>query len=219
MKRKLYFLAILSALALAILACGLEDGGGSSSGEQSPADVLFQDDFSDPSSGWDQYEGAEGITGYANGVYRILVNQSDSDYWANPGLSFTDVIVEVDAEKVAGPDDNDYGIICRYQDTSNFYFLVISSDGFYGIGKAVNGSQELISMANMDFSEEINAGNATNKIKAECIGSQLAIYVNGQKLIEVEDTDYASGDVGLMAGTFSEAGTDIYFDNFVVRKP
>jgi hypothetical protein len=36
---------------------------------------------------------------------------------------------------------------------------------------------------------------------------------------EQEDSTLTSGDVGLMAGTFSNPGTDILFDNFVVRQP
>jgi hypothetical protein len=35
----------------------------------------------------------------------------------------------------------------------------------------------------------------------------------------VEDDTYASGDVGLIAGTFDEPGTDIRFDDFVVYRP
>ena len=32
-----------------------------------------------------------------------------------------------------GPDDNDFGIICRYIDDNQFYYAIISSDGYYGI--------------------------------------------------------------------------------------
>jgi hypothetical protein len=35
----------------------------------------------------------------------------------------------------------------------------------------------------------------------------------------VQDDTFASGDVGLLAGTYDEIGTDIHFDNFVVRAP
>jgi hypothetical protein len=35
----------------------------------------------------------------------------------------------------------------------------------------------------------------------------------------VPDTSFTSGDVGLIAGTYEEAGTDVLFDNFVVTKP
>ena len=48
----------------------------------------------------------EGVTDYADGVYRIWVNTSSTDVWANPGLNFTDAIIEVEATKVGGSDDN-----------------------------------------------------------------------------------------------------------------
>jgi hypothetical protein len=33
------------------------------------------------------------------------------------------------------------------------------------------------------------------------------------------DSNFSSGDVGLMAGTFDTGGAQIAFDNFVVSKP
>ncbi len=209
---------------LAILACSLAGGdNGSSTGANQPAelpsDVLFQDDFSDPSSGWDRVNEVEGITDYANGVYRILVSTENTDVWANPGLNFSDAIAEVEATKVGGPDDNDLGLICRYQDESNFYFFIISSDGFYGIARVLDGEQELVGLDNMEYSEAINQGNSTNLLRAECVGETLTLFVNDQQVFQTTDTQFSSGDVGLIAGTFEVAGADIHFDNFVVRRP
>lgn len=184
-----------------------------------PSNVLFQDNFSDPSSGWDQVSSDEGITDYIDGAYRIYVNDINTDIWANPGLNFTDTQIEVEATKVGGDDNNDFGIICRYQDVNNFYFFIISSDGYYGLGKVANGDQQLIGDESMPPSEIIKQGDATNLIQADCIGNQLAIYVNGVKLAEYVDTDFTSGDVGLLAGSFANPGTDIHFKNFKVLKP
>ena len=121
--------------------------------------VLFQDDFSDPGSGWDQATFETGLTDYADGVYRIYVNEASVDYWANPGRSYTDVRVEVEVTKVGGPDDNDMGIICRYQDADNFYFAVISSDGFAGIVKAEGGEQTPISSEALEASDAVRKGD------------------------------------------------------------
>ena len=83
--------------------------------EAESGEVLFQDDFSNPDSGWDQMMGFDGETNYkSNEVYRIFVNEVGRDIWANPGLNFKDARIEVDATKVDGPDKNDFGIICRY---------------------------------------------------------------------------------------------------------
>ena len=214
MKKELSIFLMIIVLVIAALACST-----GTPSESLPAGVLFQDDFSDTSSGWDIVNVTDGITDYEDGVYRIMVNTPSTDVWANPGLKFTDTVVEVEATKVSGPDDNDFGVICRYQDETNFYFFIISSDGYYGLGKVIDGEQVLIGEEELMPSEDIKLGNVTNTIKADCVGSTLTLYANGVQLISVQDGSFASGDVGLMAGTFSEAGTDIHFDNFVVREP
>jgi len=181
--------------------------------------VLFQDDFSDTSSGWDRVDAAEGVTDYTNGGYRIFVDQTQHDYWGNPGLDFSDVRVEVDATKVAGPDDNDLGVLCRYQDAQNFYAFYISSDGYASINKVEGGNQEQLGSEKWLETSAVRQGNATNRIRADCVGDSLTLYANGELVHMISDSTFASGDVGLIAGTFSEAGTDILFDNFVVLQP
>ncbi|RMF42055.1 MAG: hypothetical protein D6755_11910 [Anaerolineae bacterium] len=223
MKRNLVFPLIgVCALVLTSLACQTLLGGGSNLPQagSAPADtILFQDDFSDSNSGWDAVRVDEGITDYENGAYRIFVNMQNNDVWANPGLSFTDVHIAVDATKIGGPDDNDFGVICRYEDADNFYFFIISSDGFYGIGKVSGGEQSLLGMDGMGQSDAIFQGAATNHIEAECKGSQLTLWANGTQLFSTEDSEFSSGDVGLIAGTFDTVGTDISFDNFIVTRP
>ncbi len=210
----------VSVLVLAALACSV---GSSGSGDSSDPNILFQDDFSSTASGWsDTYRDAEGMTDYDQGGFRIQVLQTQFDYWANPNLSFTDVRVEVDATKIGGPDDNDFGVICRYTDNSNFYFLLGTSDGFYAIGKYSGGNVDYLTGTSDAAFLETNTtkgGNATNKIRGDCVGNTLTLYINDSQVAQVTDSDHTSGDVGLIAGTFDESGTDILFDNFVVRKP
>jgi hypothetical protein len=205
---------MLVVIMLASLGCGLL-----SETEPMPEGVLFEDDFSDPSSGWDRVDVAEGITDYGDGVYRIFVNTNNTDQWANPGLDFVDTIIEVEATKVGGPDDNDFGVICRYEDVENFYFFIISSDGYYAVAKVMDGVQELMGESEMMPNDAIKKGNGTNQIQVACDGSSLTLTVNDTLLISVSDSTFPSGDVGLLAGTFDEPGTEIHFDNFVVREP
>ncbi len=181
--------------------------------------VLFQDDFSDASSGWDQVEAEEGVTNYADGAYRIFVNQDNSLYWANPSLSFGDVTVEVDATKVGGADNNDFGLICRYQDTGNFYAFLFGSDGYYAITKYSGGGSSILGAEGMVSTDAVQQGDNTNHLRADCVGDTLSIYANGQLLQTITDAEFADGDVGLIGGTFDDAGTDILFDNFVVLQP
>src|SRR3970040_2535302 len=71
-----------------------------------PGSVLFQDDYSRQSSGWDRYRDETYSTHYAGGAYRIHVLRPNTDAWVNPGLDLGDAPLEVDATKAGGPDDN-----------------------------------------------------------------------------------------------------------------
>jgi hypothetical protein len=224
----------VSILILAAMACALggngdnpDNPGGNSGGNSggdtgglfgSSANILFEDDFSNPESGWDRYSDAEGLTDYDNGAYKIAVYTDTLFYWANPYQTFGDVIVEVQGMKVSGGDDMQYGIICRHQDIENWYALVISGDGWAAIRKRYLGS-DLDYIVDWTQTASVNTGNATNNLRAECVGSRLSLYVNGTLALEINDADLVSGDVGLIAGTFDQMDTEVLFDNFVVRQP
>ncbi len=179
----------------------------------------FSDDFSDPNSGWDRVNLSDRITDYQDGSYYIWVNNPNSDAWANPNLNAWDTIVEVDTYWATGTLDNDFGVICRYQNTSNFYFGVISSDGFAAIIYMNDGSYDILGADAMERYTAIVQGDAHNHLRFDCVGDTLTLYTNGQLLISVSDTALSSGDVGLIAGTFDQGGVGILFDNFVVYLP
>ena len=185
--------------------------------------VLFQDDFSDSSSGWDRNDWENGTTDYANGVYRLVVKVDQYDVWSNPYLNFEgDVSVEVDATKVDGELDDDFGVLCRYSgepSAPNYYFFYISSDGYAVIGKNDQGGSTYLSSDQMQPTDAIIQGYATNHLRADCIGSTLTLYVNDQMVAVATDSSLASGDVGLVGGTFDIPSSTFEFDNFVVYQP
>ena len=212
LKDKRIVVAIIM-LAIVSLACSF------SSGDSTEDGVLFQDDFSRTGSGWDRVSSDLGETDYGDDYYRIYVNDTQVDYWANPGKNFTDVVVSVEATKVGGPDDNDFGVICRYMDEYNFYFFLGSSDGYYAIGKWANGEQLILGQDQLMPTDAIVQGNSTNTIQASCVGSTLTLAINGETVTSITDSDFTEGDVGLIAGTYDTPGTDIHFDNFKVMQP
>ena len=212
--RSMRLFMIMIVLVLASMAC-------LSTGVKTPAsNVLFSDNFTDTSKKWDQVSEATRSTDYYNGAYRITVNGINSDVWANPAKqNFTDTRSEVDATKNGGPDDNDLGIVCRYTAVEKFYYGVISSDGYYGIMKMTANGGTPVGGDKMGQTDLVTKGAATNHIRFDCVGSTLTLYVNGTQVDQQTDSDYTAGNVGLIAGSFTTAGTDIVFDNFIVYKP
>ena len=183
--------------------------------------AIFADDFSNPNSGWGIWtEDANGsFVAYQNNGLRILVKDQQFDYWSRPGKRFVDARIEVDAIKLAGPDDNDFGLLCRYQDKDNHYQFLISSDGYAGIIKVADGKYSMLTGTDMVYTQAIRQGEALNHIQADCVGQALTLSVNGEVVAQTQDSSFAAGEVGVIAGTDSDPGVDIFFDNFVVSNP
>jgi hypothetical protein len=181
--------------------------------------VLFQDDFSDPGSGWDVADYEYGSAGYADGSYFVT---SLGDAWWIIGAanrSFENVIIEVDATQIYAPDDNDngFGVMCRVQPDEEGYLLSISGDAYYSIYRILDGEFE--ALVDWTRSDVIQQGNATNRIRAVCDGSDLALLVNGELLAEATDSTFSEGDIGLTATSFAEEPTEVHFDNLLVDAP
>ncbi len=205
-------------VSLVVTACGVLPAGNAPV-QASRGQVLFQDDFSDDSSGWATWSRDVSAVAYQSGGLSIRVDQPSYDYWSRPGRRFADSILAVDASKVSGSDNNDYGLICRYRNSDNFYAFLISSDGYYGIVRVQDGQYQVLGADSLGYSEAIQKGSGANQIQAECNGSHLSLTVNGALLAQAQDSTFASGEVGLIAGTYAEPGVEIVFDNFIVIQP
>jgi len=179
--------------------------------------MLYHEDFSDNTSGWDRLANDGGIMDYDSGGYRILVRQPKLNFWSTPEKNFGDVRVEADVTKLNGPDENRIGLMCRYQ-RDHYYFFIISSDGFYAIGKFTGGQTLLIGQEQMQALELVVL-NSINHLRADCIGNTLTFYVNFNQVASMQDSDFITGDVGVLAGSFAQPGVDVLFQNFVVIQP
>jgi LysM repeat protein len=179
-------------------------------------EIIFQEDFSQPGD-WLTAVQANFRMEYAEGGYRILNHTAFSTVTSVRALDFADIYLETSAARVGGPQTGFYGVVCRWQDTQNFYAMVIGSDGFYSIARVVNG--QLTHLAEgRSTNGPILLGSASNRISGSCIGNTLTLFVNREQLLQTLDNTFASGSVGLMVGTRAAAGTHVHFDHFILRR-
>lgn len=185
----------------------------------SPTEVsILIDDFSDSSSGWELASDSEYELKYDDGQYLVSVHVPDTSAWGSPASTyvFSDFVMEAESRQVAGPDDADFGLVLRNRQGSDFYyFAVSSSQRMYSVQRSQGDNW--VELVEWTDSEAVAGGDAVNLLRAECIGSTLRFYVNGQFLVEVSDDTYAEGAVGLMAETFDAGGTIVGFDNVRVQ--
>jgi|WetSurMetagenome_2_1015567.scaffolds.fasta_scaffold289547_2 hypothetical protein len=182
------------------------------------SDALMADDFSDLHNNWFSEVTEQSDKGYEDGEFRLTVYQPEFSTWSypDPPRDFADFALEVDARRVSGPLDNEFGVLVRYQpDTDEFYLFAISSNGFYSVQKyQANEWQKLV-----DWTEStaILQGEDVNRLRVTGQGDKLRFFVNGEPLTLVEDASFRSGSVGLLATANEKGGVAVAFDNLRVR--
>lgn len=212
-----------SSLLLRLLGAGLWLAACQSAPTPRADGVLLQEDFSDPHSGWDRHTADDLTTDYVDGQYLVSIKPANLDAWGLAGLDLNDMQIQAEARRAAGPPDNAFGLLCRFTRSggrSNFYFFLISSDGYYAVGKVVQDKRTYLNPAG-DFEPwpAVKPDPAVNVLAAACRGDQLTFTVNGQSAGPFSDTDLTHGDVGLTAGSFNTGGVQVAFDNVLVRQP
>jgi hypothetical protein len=215
-------MVISAVILLSLTACNLMDRINMSAvSAVDSGSVLFYDDFSSPDKGdWATLDENGARIAFEQEGLRFQIDTVNYDYWSLSGMRLADATVAVQATMLAGPEDNDFGLICRFRDENNYYALLISSDGYGGIVKVKDGLYTILNHPKgLEFGPMIHTGAETNLLRADCIDDRLTLYVNHEKFLEVRDADFTFGEVGLIAGSFSQPGVDILFDDFFVIKP
>lgn len=200
------FRALLVVITLLLLtACGKGEG------------LSWKEDFSAPGA-WKLESDAAARVTVEEGVLRISILAPNQLAWASAGKDLRDFRLTVEASQVAGPDDNEYGVLVRMQDPRNFYALSVSGDGYFLVSRFVDGVRQPLG-ADWMPSDAVHAGIGTNVLEVVVQGNQVTFIVNGRQLARVEDDRFSHGDVGLYAGSFYEGGVEVQFDNLLVTAP
>jgi hypothetical protein len=182
--------------------------------------VLFKDNFSSVSTGWDQVHETDYILEYKNGSYHVVVGKQGGGQSVWNGKDFTDMSVEVDATLNTGPDDALVGVACRFSQANGGYSFEFSRNGFYGIYLYDSSGSPTGLYENTLDPDMVNA-SGPNHIEGICSGTTLTMILNGVMLAQVDDSTLASGAAGVIVrtGDSGTAGIDVSFNQFVVKGP
>lgn len=182
------------------------------------SDVLIEDDFSDPASGWEVYADEYGSTSYTAGGYQVEAVQENEYMWGVRGVKYSDIRIDVDATVLQTVTDayDAFGIDCRLQSNADGYGFRITSDGWVTISKYADA--ESIPLVDWLESSAIRTDGSTNHLTVVCAGNSLQLFVNDELVAEARDDAFASGDIGLAVIPFNPGTVTVLFDNLVVQK-
>lgn len=185
-----------------------------------PVTGAFSDDF-------DRTDAAELGNGWTQALGSLLVSGGLA---VNAGVRAAHCAVQtglVGPTQTVGADftsaDNNngprFGVVLRYQDPLNYYWIHRRSGGssLLVISKVVGGTETVL--------KQISVANPTKgvpfRLVGRAAGSTITLeFANGSKVISVDDTTFASGSVGFQIWTAAGASTFVppahKADNFTV---
>jgi len=185
-------------------------------------EVLLEDDFSDAGSGWSTWSSDTSEVAYVDGELRIHVKAENwtayATYGELPDAALGDFAVEADVWLTEIPEKGgEVGIVARRED-KDYYQFVLGHNGYYKIRKHTDEGWEIL----VDWTETDAAYTGTdaiNRLRVECHGSTMRVFVNGYYLDQIEDDSFISGQVGLMAGSYTDGpNVRAAFDDVVIYR-
>ena len=181
--------------------------------------ILFEDRFEDPASEWFTHENTEFRWWIDGGQYNALVKVPYQPMisWRDHMGPFDNFRLDVDTEQIGGPDGNAYGVIFRVQDDANYYRFLISGNGYFSFDKVVAGQATSIIPPMVSY--EIHQGASANHLTVFADSDQFSLLINGAALPLVTDSQFASGEIGVLAGMSAPSGqVHIAFDNVILTE-
>lgn len=127
------------------------------------------------------------------------------------GITTRDQIVQMRAKATAFATGNErwFGAMVRFRDSANYYYVTVRSNNTISLRKLVNGSIHVLDSA------PLNVRTGTwYTLRLEAIGKSLRGYVNGNLLLEADDSSFPTGSYG--AVTFKTATR---YDDFAAVQP
>ncbi|MFP4385493.1 MAG: Ig-like domain-containing protein [Spirochaetia bacterium] len=147
------------------------------------------------------------ITG--NNVDKGLVHYRSFN---NTDLTSSDPVV-VDVRKTSGDSDGLFGIVFRYEDSSNYCLFMINSNGYYTVWEYEGGAWNTPNPVSLTLSSHINTEtNSSNTLKIIKSGSGYFFYINDN---EVNSHSFSDSITPETVGFVAEVTND---EDFITPK-
>lgn len=185
----------------------------------SQQDVLLQDDFTDPGSGWETIEQGGILAGYHQpDFYHVQAGEPETVSTSFLGGNFDNITVEtaVFVESADTPDGNfRYGLILRRTGDDYYAFTVSPRSGAWEAFKHTADGNQVLAEGSAN---SIHGLTTADSLRVDASGTNFVFSINGRIVTQLNDSSFASGDIGFLVQTFDESRAHIHYDELTVRQ-
>jgi serine/threonine-protein kinase len=189
--------------------------------------VLYQDDFADPGSGWPI--ASEGILffGYhPPDFFHVEVGTEKNHTVVALPAEYGDVTVEAEVlvdHTTSESGDFRYGLAFRQVAEDQYYaFAVSSRSGAWYVLKSSSSGLEVLKEGKVEtlqgFAPQGFTPDKTDVLRVDANGPNFVFHINGQIVAQLSQADYAKGQVGFFVENFNETLAHIHYDSITIRE-
>ena len=189
--------------------------------EEGGTTVLYQDDFTNPSTNWPDRKFDNYFVGYHEPeYYHIEVTSPNykTTVFEPQKQSFTDATIEVQvltvSKKTAATGDFRYGLAFRRSGDQYYAFVISPRSQKWFVLKNSPNEWKVLSEGT---DESIQALDKHATLRVDAQGPNFLFHINDRLVGQVTDADYASGEVGFYVESLDVPNVHIHFDKLIIR--
>lgn len=198
------------------------ESAGDVQASDSQSTILYTDPFTKPTTGWPEKKFDNYFIGYHEPEYYHIAISSPNyrtTVFIPDKPEFTDVTIEVDAftfaSKTAESGDFRYGVVFRRSGDDYYAFTISQRTKTWAVLKST--PNELIVLSE-GASDKINAFDVVDRLRVDIKGATFFFHINDEFVTQLDDADYASGEVGFFVQTLDAASLHIHYESITVRE-
>jgi hypothetical protein len=184
--------------------------------------VIYQDNFTNPASGWPEEKFDNYFIGYHEPeFYHIEITSANykTTVFEPTKQSLSDASIEVKAftnsKKTSATGDFNYGPAFRRSGDNYYAFTISPRAKKWFLLKSTPSA--LVTLAE-GTDDKINDLDTPDTLRVDAQGSNFSLYINDQQVGQATDADYASGAVGFYVQTVDATNVHVHFDALTIKK-
>ncbi|MFQ5435347.1 MAG: SUMF1/EgtB/PvdO family nonheme iron enzyme, partial [Anaerolineae bacterium] len=183
------------------------------------ADILLQEEFIDPESGWQTKDDGSVLFGYHQpDFYHVQAGDADTLSTSFFGGNFDNITMEalvfVDATDTETGDFR-YGLVLRQNGDSYYAFTISPRAGQWYVLKNTTAGLDVLTQGSIDSLQGLTG---KDRLRVDAGGSDFAFSINGRLVSQFNDADLPEGDIGFLVQTFDETRAHVHYDTLTVRR-
>ena len=144
------------------------------------------------------------------GNLRLRQSQVSGSARATVGANTADQVLQVSLRLTNWTGSAPWaGLMARYVDTGDYYYVKVASNGVISLRKLVDGNVHVLAKASSAYPSQERM-----TLRLEVVGSSLRVFRNNQLIIEASDGTHTRGTSGLMTNNATAE-----FDDYIAYQP